>query len=264
MSKLGAFLKVGALASALALSTSALAATFTIPVNYSIKLVDGQDSEYEYNRFNRSITLSEGRHQIVLLFEGNFGNARSARMFQAANPIVVEIPNMPADAEYTFTYKYPRNEDEADVYTRSQKINLIDSKSKAPLTAEQASYYILTSTSGFAILRDYREDLASINRLYAPAKVMDQLRNGTPTVSYADNGVQTVQARAGGYKAPVVAPVAVAASAPAAQAAQAQPGEPQTVQAGDVNMATYNQLVNLYNQADDATKLKFFKYIMAN
>lgn len=260
MSKLGAFLKVGALASALALSTSALAATFTIPVNYSIKLVDGQDSEYDYNRFNRSITLSEGRHQIVLLFEGNFGNARSARMFQAANPIVVEIPNMPADAEYTFTYKYPRNEDEADVYTRSQKINLIDSKSKAALTAEQASYYILTSTSGFAILRDYREDLASINRLYAPAKVMDQLRNGTPTVGYADNGVQTVQARAG-FKAPVVAPVAVASSAPAVQA---QPDQPQTVQAGDANMATYNNLVNLYNQADDATKLKFFKYIMAN
>ena len=262
MSKLGALLKTSAIAGALALTTNAMAASFTVPVNYSIKLVDGQDSDYDYNRFNRTLNLSEGRHQIVLLFEGNFGNARSSRMFQAANPIVVEIPNMPADAEYSFTYDYPRDENEADVYTRSQKINLIDSKSKAPLNAEQASYYILTSTSGFAILRDYREDLASINRLYAPSNVLDQMRSNSPRVGVTNNGVQTVQARAGNFNQ---APAATAMTASAAVAAPAAvSNQAPTVQAGDANMATYNQLVNLYNQADDATKLKFFKYIMSN
>ena len=33
---------------------------------------------------------------------------------------------------------------------------------------------------------------------------------------------------------------------------------------GKVNAATYNNLVDLYNKADDATKLKFVKYVMAH
>ena len=31
-----------------------------------------------------------------------------------------------------------------------------------------------------------------------------------------------------------------------------------------INDETYRKLVNLYNKADDATKLKFMKYVMAH
>lgn len=278
MSKLGALLKVSALAGALALTTGVYAASFKVPVNYSVELVDGQTSNFEYNRFDRTITLSPGRHQLVMLFEGTFGNSRESRLYQAANPIVIEITDMPADAQYTFTYQKPRDEREAENYTRSQKINLINDATKAPLSQDEASYYLLTSDSGFAILRDYREDLASVGRLYAPAKVFEEMRSNTNRVSVNENNVTTVQARISGYKGDYANPGTVApegnnmaVASVAATTAVAAPGVA-TVQAksGGKNAqtpaanATFDQLVQIYESSDDATKLKFVKYIMSH
>lgn len=279
MSKFGTFVKVSALFSALALATQAFAAsTFQVPMNYSVEVVDGKTSDFGYNRFDRTITLQPGRHQIVLLFEGNFGVARDSRLIQAANPIVIEIPNMPDNQTYTFNYNMPRSEDEAEKYARSQKISLINANTKAPLSNDEANYYILTSDSGFAILRDYREDLASVGRLYAPAPVLAEIEkqnNGDSQVNA--NGVMTVQARSNSGGAAVVAGGAAAGAGMAAngmsatvntasqqvKAANASTG-PQEVQSLSNGGAMYNQLVNMYNQADDATKLQFVKYIMSH
>lgn len=272
MSKLGALLKVSALAGALAVSVGVNAATFQVPIHYTVEVVDGQTSDFGYNRFDRSLTLSQGRHQIVLLFEGTFGNARNSRLYQAANPIVVEIADMPADANYTFTYELPRDDHEAEVYSRSQKINLINANTKAPLSEAEASYYLLTSDSGFAILRDYREDLASVGRLYAPAKVFEEMRSNESRQGMTANNVPTVQARVSGYRGNyqnpgVVAPVAVSATVAtaAAQNKAEASSEVKSVQAASgAGAATYNQLVQIYESADDATKLKFVKYIMSH
>ena len=278
MSKLGAMLKIGALAGAVAISAQASAATFEVPVNYSVELVDGQTSDFGYNRFTRTIDLSAGRHQLVFLFEGNFGDANNGRLIQSANPIVVDIFNMPENATYSFKYVLPRTLDDAQKYAREQKVTLIDSNTEAPLNNEQASYYILTSDSGFSILRDYREDLASVGRLYAPAKVLEKMENENRYGTNAQ-GVQFVQARSSGAYGQATAAAAgvgvsstvVAArdSNAAAQAAQAA-GQPQQVQsfsspaAAPAAAATYNQLVDMYNKADDNTKLQFVKYIMSH
>ena len=274
MSKLGALLKVSALAGALALSVGANAATFQVPINYTVEVVDGQTSDFGYNRFDRSLTLSQGRHQIVLLFEGTFGNARDSRLYQAANPIVVEIADMPADGNYTFTYEMPRDNREAEIYSRSQKINLINATTKAPLSEAEASYFLLTSDSGFAILRDYREDLASVGRLYAPAKVFEEMRSNETRQGMTANNVPTVQARVAGYRGnyqtpAVVAPAATGVSATVATAAAQNSAnkseEVKSVQSiSSSAAATYNQLVQTYEAADDATKLKFVKYIMSH
>lgn len=270
MSKIGTLLKVGALASALALTTSAYAASFKVPVNYSVELVDGQTSNFEYNTFNRTLTLSPGRHQIVMLFEGTFGRASDSRLYQAANPIVVEITDIPDDAQYSFTYNMPRDEREAESYSRSQKINLINNSTNAPLSESEANYYILTSDSGFAILRDYREDLASVGRLYAPAKVFEEMKSNKNRVSVNNENVTTVQARATGYKGQyenpgMVAPESNAAPMAAATTAVAASGV-KTVQANSSGSAAvkFDQMVQLYESADDATKLKFVKYIMSH
>lgn len=274
MSKLGAMLKIGALAGAVAISAQASAATFEVPVNYTVELVDGQTSDFGYNRFTRTIDLSAGRHQIVFLFEGNFGDANNGRLIQSANPIVVDIFNMPENATYSFKYVLPRTLDDAQKYAREQKVTLIDSNTEAPLNNEQASYYILTSDSGFSILRDYREDLASVGRLYAPAKVLEKMENENRYGTNAQ-GVQFVQARSSGAYGQATAAAAgvgvsstvVAArdSNAAAQAAQAA-GQPQQVQSfsSPAAAATYNQLVDMYNKADDNTKLQFVKYIMSH
>lgn len=274
MSKLGAMLKIGALAGAVAISAQASAATFEVPVNYTVELVDGQTSDFGYNRFTRTIDLSAGRHQLVFLFEGNFGDANNGRLIQSANPIVVDIFNMPENATYSFKYVLPRTLDDAQKYAREQKVTLIDSNTEAPLNNEQASYYILTSDSGFSVLRDYREDLASVGRLYAPAKVLEKMENENRYGTNAQ-GVQFVQARSSGAYGQATAAAAgvgvsstvVAArdSNAAAQAAQAA-GQPQQVQSfsSPAAAATYNQLVDMYNKADDNTKLQFVKYIMSH
>ena len=274
MSKLGAMLKIGALAGAVAISAQASAATFEVPVNYTVELVDGQTSDFGYNRFTRTIDLSAGRHQLVFLFEGIFGDANNGRLIQSANPIVVDIFNMPENATYSFKYVLPRTLDDAQKYAREQKVTLIDSNTEAPLNNEQASYYILTSDSGFSILRDYREDLASVGRLYAPAKVLEKMENENRYGTNAQ-GVQFVQARSSGAYGQATAAAAgvgvsstvVAArdSNAAAQAAQAA-GQPQQVQSfsSPAAAATYNQLVDMYNKADDNTKLQFVKYIMSH
>lgn len=274
MSKFGTFLKVSVLAGALALTSQALAAsTFKVPINYTVKVFDGKTSDFGYSRSDRTITMQPGRHQIVLLFEGSFGNARDSRLIQAANPIVVEIPNIPDNQNYTFDYDMPSSELEAEQFARAQKINLINADTKAPLSAEQADYYILTSDSGFAILRDYREDLASIGRLYAPAPVLAEMQQQNQNGVVNNNGVRTIQARSGGsFIGGAAAGTAVAANGMSAtvnnaaqemNAAQNSTG-PKKVQSLSSGGATYNQLVNLYDQADDATKLQFVKYIMSH
>ena len=195
MSKLGALIKVSALAAAVALSAHATAATFKVPINYTVEVVDGKTSDFGYNRFSRTIELAPGRHQLVLLFEGVFGQARDSRIYQAANPIVIEIPNMPADASYTFNYDTPEDERQAEIYSRSQKINLINADTKAPLGQDEASYYLLTSDSGFALLRDYREDLASVGRLYAPAEVKAEIERDRSGANVTAQGVPMFKAR---------------------------------------------------------------------
>ena len=275
MSKIGNFFKVAALASAAALATQASAASFEVPINYTVKVVDGKTSGYDYNRFNRTLNLSAGRHQIVFLFEGNFGTNQSSRIYQAANPIVVEIPNMPANANYTFTYNRPRNDNEADKYTRAQKINLVNADTKNPLSQDEASYYILTSDSGFAILRDYRQDLASVGRLYDPTPVKASASdfNG-PRTGMTNEGVQTVQAFAnsqgfiptnGGNMAMSNTVNAAAASYNAQNQAAAAGNAPQVQTfSSPAAAASYNQLVQLYESADANTKLQFVKYIMSH
>ena len=275
MSKLGALLKVSALAAAVAFSAHATAASFKEPINYTVEVVDGKTSDFGYNRFSRTIELAPGRHQLVLLFEGVFGNARDSRIYQAANPIVIEIPNMPADASYTFNYDTPEDERQAEIYSRSQKIDLINANTKAPLSQEEASYYLLTSDSGFALLRDYREDLASVGRLYAPAEVHAEIERDRSGANVTAQGVPTVKARStSGFVSAAPMPVATgmsptvttaaAENAAAAQAAaQGAPAQVQTI-ASPANAAIYNQMVQLYEQADDSTKLKIVKYIMSH
>lgn len=279
MSKLGALIKVSALAAAVALCAHATAATFKVPINYTVEVVDGKTSDFGYNRFSRTIDLAPGRHQLVLLFEGVFGRAQDSRIYQAANPIVIEIPNMPADATYTFKYDTPDNERQAEIYSRNQKIELINAETKAPLSAQEASYYLLTSDSGFALLRDYREDLASVGRLYAPAEVQAQIAQERSGANVTAQGVPMVKARsASGFVAAApmpaqqAAPVAMsttvttAAAQNAAAAQAAAQGAPAQVQSisSQANATVYNQMVQLYEQADDSTKLQIVKYIMSH
>ena len=262
MFKFNHLLKAGLILAAATLSTTVFAeAKFKVPMYYSVELVDGETKNFNYQRSDRSIVLEPGRHQIVLLFEGTFGTKDNERMVQAADPIVIDIMNIEDNETLTFTYDQPRSVEEADLYSRTQKIDIIDSNRKQ-ITEDKASYYILASDSGFAILRDYRQDLLSLNRLYAPAYVQGSQR----TMGMTTYGAPTIKATAGNGILSGSAPTKISMSAPMTSSAQEGNLRTSSTSGGAVQgpQGRLRDLINLYNSSDDKTKLEFMKYVMSN
>ncbi len=107
-------------------------------------------------------------------------------------------------------------------------------------------------------MRDYRQELDSLGRLYAPAYVsnadkgLTMTEYGAPTVrATSESGVASDQQVQG----LTLEPMGVDSSAMATSS---------TGTSGKADAATYNNLVKMYNSADDATKLKFVKYVMSH
>ncbi|MGN0894655.1 MAG: DUF2057 family protein [Succinivibrio sp.] len=250
-------IKASVLAFGALVSFSALADTgFKVPVHYNIELVDGESDPDSYSRFSRMISLAPGKHQIVLTFKDNFKNGSDSRIVQSIDPVVIDIENLKADQVVTFQYKKPANEDQAKVYAHQQKITLTDSTGRT-LPASEAKYFILTSDRGFSLMRDYRQELDSLNRLYAPAYISNENRGiqmteyGAPTIRAGYENTTSSQQVQGLTLEPMGADSSAMATSSTAKGSKA-------------DAATYNNLVKMYNSADDATKLKFVKYVMSH
>ncbi len=254
-----AILKAGAAAAALACAFNASAAQFIVPPHYSVELVDGDTSNFNFDKDTRAINLSAGRHQIVVLFENTFGTSTEKRLVQASNPIVIEITNMPADASYTFDYAQPNSLKGAEQYARTQKITLTKADGSA-LSEAEAYYYILASESGFSILRDYRQDLMSLNRLYAPKFVAGSDR----TIGMTSYGAPSITADA--FAGTSSQPQNITMSAPMTSYEQESNLATSSTSGGAVSSASpaLRQLVSLYESADSETKLQFVKYVMSH
>ena len=76
---------------------------------------------------------------------------------------------MPADANYTFTYKAPYYVGRAIKFAREQQVTLVDADTHEPLPASAADYYILITDAVSSNLRNYRIELAASGLLYEPA-----------------------------------------------------------------------------------------------
>ncbi len=260
MLKITNMFKTGLVLLAAVMSVPAFAAAqFKVPMNYTVELVDGDSSNYDYSRMNRTITLTPGRHQIVIRFEGTFGPAKDARIVQSSNPLVIDIWNIADEEVMTFTYDMPQSIREAELYAKTEKINLIYAD-RRPVPEDRAAYFILASESGFSFVRDYRQDLMSVNRLYAPGyvqggdRVMGMTSYGAPTIT-ATSGVGASNT-----------PQRFSMEAPMTSAAQESNLRTSSTSGGAVAgpQGKLRDLINLYNSADDKTKLEFVKYVMSN
>ena len=100
-------LKLQFLTLALCCATSAFAGGFKVPPYYSIELVDGATSNFNYDKSTRTLSLEPGRHQLVLSFEGTFGSSRESSLVESSNPIVIDIYNLGADETLSFSYRDP-------------------------------------------------------------------------------------------------------------------------------------------------------------
>jgi len=251
-------LKIGAAAAAMVLASAAFAESgFKLPVHYTLEMVDGADKPENYSRFSRTVTLSPGRHQLVVLFKDTFQGGSDARLVQSSNPIVIDLMNLKPNQTVTFDYDIPSSLSKADTYARTQKIRIVDTKGNA-IPSSDASYFIMTSENGFVLGRDYRQELMSLNRLYAPAYV----EGGKRGVGMTSYGAPTIQATNDRYAENSSTQTL---DDPGLSVAQEDTMATSSRSGGSTRGgASYNQLVKLYNSADDATKLKFVKYVMSH
>ncbi|MCR5537457.1 MAG: DUF2057 domain-containing protein [Succinivibrio sp.] len=255
--KLFKLLKASCLIGCSAIALQAAADTgFKVPMSYNIELVDGLDEPEEYSRMNRLITLSPGRHQIVVRFGDNFD--RDKGIVQSANPLVIDIYALQQDQVITFDYPAITSDDAAHRFAREQKVTLCDVNGK-PIPANVAEYFLLTSENGFTVLRDYRQELMSLGRLYAPAYVAGANRG----MGMTEYGTPTIKAENTGNLLTAGAPSNITMDAPNTSYEQ-ESGMSTTTKGKKKGSVSLNQLVNLYNKADDQTKLKFVQYVMSH
>ena len=256
---------LGALSAALSLGlpAAAQAATFIVPPHYQVELVDGEEDDLDIS--GRRLTLDAGRHQIVLLFKDTFGSNQNERIITAANPIVIDIADLGADEVMTFRYDRVLSINDATRFSRNQKGTLTDGEGN-PIPQERASYFILTSDSGFALLRSYRTELLGIGRLYTRSPELAQ--QGRSSVN--SQGVATVSVSPGSALLATSAAGQVndtgltyyqsrETTAPATEtSAQAQASGSALPASGRVKL---NDLITMYNRADDRTREQFLKWI---
>ncbi len=249
-------LKLSIAAVAALFGTYAMADTgFKVPVHYNVELVDGVENSSQYSNFSRMITFAPGKHQVVLTFKDTFKAERDTRLVDSPNAVVINIEDLRKDEVLTFKYRMPVGYEQARAYADQQKIVLVDYETEKPVPATKAGYFVLTSDRGFTMMRDYKQELKGLGRLYAPTDVPDSERGVTMT----KYGTPTIRASADSY------------SGSATQGLTMEPLSSSTssmrtsaVGGGSVAGPSYNELVNMYNSADDATKLKFVKYVMSH
>lgn len=249
--KLATYLKTAAFATAALFTLNAQAAKFIIPQHYELHLVDGFDTDL--NVSGNTVTLDEGKHQIVVLFRDSFGTNQNERIIASGSPIVIEIEDLGADETFTFSYQRPYGIDQAVRYSQNQVITITDGDGK-PLGEGRAKYFLLTSETGFSVLRNYRAELASIDRLYTRAP--QKWNEGT--VSVNEQGVTSISVNPGS------ALLSTSSTSSAVDPTGMKYYSTETssaIPAGGSSRVKLNDLITMYNRADAKTKDQFIKYI---
>lgn len=264
MSKLTKILKIGFVAAVLSFTNHVYADTgFKVPIHYNLELVDGIDSFPNYSKWDRTVTLTPGRHQIVVSFKDTFGGSDDSTIVQSSDAIVVDIYELKANQVLTFTFDPLMTRANAEDFARHQKVTLIDKNTEKPVSAAVAEYFVMTSEVGFTLMRDYRQELMSLGRLYAPTYVSGENR-GIGMTSY---GAPTIKATADGSSAYGNRNRAnMTMDAPETSYAQESSLSTSSTSGGPAakGKVSLNDLISLYNKADDKTKLQFVKYVMAH
>lgn len=233
---------------------SAEAATFKAPKNYTIIMADGAKVGSAFSSV-QELTLDAGRHQIMVLFKGKFKKGTDRILTSASNPIVINIPNMAADDEYSFTYPRIYNYDDAQDFADKQVITLTNHGNNT--TNEQVSYFILQSEKGFQLDRNFKDELASLGLLYvAPKNVQTATKKEDTLKKCRDSNMQDCPqvvvspANTSNNKVAVAVPTNanVTISDEATKVALNNP---------NVNQGVFEGLKSIYNSADPATKAAF-------
>ncbi len=246
------------------------AATFATPKNYSIIVVDGKKTTSMFSSTNK-IELKPGQHQVLVQFKGTFKKGKDQLLVSASDPIVINLPNVDSDDNYTFSFARITSYDQAQDYSSKQSINL--TLDGATAEKDKASYFILKSEKGFQLDRDYIEDLKSLNLLYVSPENAEQYKTDNTSIDNCRNSgftncPTTVVA---GSAASTIASQNKALTVTAQVAPQATPTAPvasptttaKSYDASKVNLQILDGLKTFYNTADPDTKEAFKAWVNA-
>ena len=198
---------------------SALAdAQLEVTTPYVVQLIDGQSINPKLLDKTSTFPLSAGKHQLVVAFEGNYSSRNEIKLV-TAEPLVLNF-TAADNQQLVLDYKKPRNEAEAKLFVKEQKVALKDKVSGQQVSSEQ---FVMPKVEGFQLTRDYQQELINMGKAF----------NQPKTVAVSS--------------AAVMAAVMAAASAPVVAAPSKAQSNPEAL----------TQLQNWYNKADAETRKAF-------
>lgn len=166
-----------------AASTAFADTTVYVPHPYSIYLVDGQN----HKGLDPELHFAAGEHQMVIRYEGNFGNKENIRVV-SGEPMVINF-NTNGNEQLKIDLPMLHDANQARQFLANQKLQLVDSNTKAVKTA---TIFELPKKEGLQIGRDYQEELIAQGKAF-----QQPIINSDGTVSAATSGAAVAGPAAG-------------------------------------------------------------------
>lgn len=143
-------------------ASSALAdAQLEVGAPYVVQLIDGQTINPKLLDKTTRFPLSEGKHQLVVAFEGDYSRRNDIRLV-TAEPLVINF-SASNNQKLTLDYQKPRNENEALAFIKEQKVVLKDLQTGQTLTSEQ---FVMPKVEGMQLSRDYQQELIALGKAF--------------------------------------------------------------------------------------------------
>ena len=240
----------------LAAAVSAEAATFKTPKNYSIIIADGAKTDGFFSE-TREMELTEGRHQLVVIFKGAFKKGHDRLMASAVNPVIINIPDVKSDDSYSFSYRRVTDYDDAVDYAAKQSITITNHGKE--VDRDTASYMILKSDKGFQLDRDYISELKSLDLLYVSEKNREIKKDTVKQLSSCRDTFTDCPEEIVASAENVTAVSESTADKVQATAKSAENAVPQ-----EVNAQMLEGLKSIYQSADPATRKAFREWLKNN
>ncbi|MBZ6068346.1 DUF2057 domain-containing protein [Aeromonas schubertii] len=143
------------------------AAQLDVQAPYVVELIDGQSVSAKLLEHGKSNQLQDGRHQLVVSFEGNYSNRTETR-FITAEPLVLNFESK--DGQHiVLDYKKPRNEGEARQFVKLQDVQLKDKVTGQRIESER---FVMPKQEGFQLTRDYQQELIAMGKAFNQPKTV--------------------------------------------------------------------------------------------
>lgn len=134
---------------------------------YVVQLIDGETINPKLLDKTSSFSLTAGKHQLVIAFEGNYSSRNEIKLV-TAEPLVFNF-TATDNQQLVLDYKKPRNEAEAKQFVKDQNVILKDKVTGQSVSSEQ---FVMPKVEGFQLTRDYQQELINLGKAFNQPKTV--------------------------------------------------------------------------------------------